>query len=356
MIFMAIFTFALCTSTVAQIKSDSIHFKSKDGKIVFGGTFSYIEGQQSPAVILLSGTGKQDRDFTWAKHKLFKTIADSLNKAGIAVLRFDDRGTGESTGDYDTASTFDFAEDAQAALHYLRTRKEIDTNNTGLAGHSEGGAAAVIAASLDPGVKFIISLAGLQVPGLQALKFQNNRIAETMAPKENLPRFLSINAIIFDTVYKYINSPQLDSQLRRTYAVWKNADDSLFKKNNPGKWDTFRFSLEPFARQVQTKWYKYQMQYDPAVFLKQLHIPVLGIYGSADIMIDANANLQSLAQQIISNNETAGVALVKLAGVNHLLQTCPGCSMQQSAEKEETVSPLVLRSMISWIDRLRPQP
>lgn len=351
MIFMAIFTMSNSFSVKAQVKEEQIHFNSADGKIRFGGTFSFIEGKRSPALVLLSGTGKQDRDFTWAKHKLFKTMADSLNKAGIAVLRFDDRGTGESTGDYDTASTFDFAQDALAAFHYLLSRKEIDTNLAGLAGHSEGGAAAVIAAGIDPSVRFLISLAGLQVPGLQALKFQNNRIAETMAPKQNLHRYHSINAIIFDTVYKYINSPLLDQQLRATYAAWKAADDCLFKKNHPGEHDSFRFGLEPFARQVQTKWYKYQIQYDPALFLAELRIPVLGIYGSEDIMIDAGTNLQSLAR-ITGFQEKASVTLVKLPGVNHMLQYCPACTMQQSAANTSIIDPAVLEHMVRWIHQL----
>lgn len=350
-LFMAIFTnsMILHAAVTDTAREEKIYFSSADGAIRFGGSFTYIPGKKSPAVVLLSGTGKQDRDFTWAKHKLFKKIADSLTRTGIAVLRFDDRGTGESQGDYDTCSTYDFALDALAALQYVRSRNEVDTSLIGLAGHSEGGAAAVIAASMNASVKFVISLAGLQVTGLQAVKFQNNRMAETMAPKEYLPRYHSINAIIFDTVYKYINSPLLDQQLRSTYTAWKKVDDSLFKKHFPGKYDSFRFGLEPFARQVQTKWYRYNIQYDPAAFLRKLRVPVLGIYGADDIMTDADSNLQSMTANIISYNNTASVTLIKLKGVNHLLQYCPGCSMQQGAESNSTIDPLVLKNMISWI-------
>ncbi|WP_432326661.1 alpha/beta hydrolase family protein [Mucilaginibacter sp. P25] len=207
----------------SNYRTEQVIFKNADRSITFAGTLTLPAGTKHFAtVVIVSGTGKQTREGEMAGHKEFATIADSLTKNGIAVLRTDDRGTGQTTGEYETATTGDFADDALAAINYLRSRPEIDTAKIGLMGHSEGGAAISIAAAKSGKVKFLISLSGLAMNGYESLLKQNEDIVNSAPiPDYDKKRYNDVNSLMFGVAHKYADSTNMEAKLNEAYNVWK---------------------------------------------------------------------------------------------------------------------------------------
>lgn len=333
---------------VSPYRSESVHFSNANGSIHFGGTLTIPAGPKNyPAIVLISGTGKQDRDGTMAGHPMFRVLADSLTRRGFAVLRTDDRGVGETTGKYEDATTRDFADDALAAVAFLKQHKAI--REIGLMGHSEGGAAAIIAASTDKDVAFVVTLAGLAIKGLDALKLQNYGITKAAKISDyDRNRYDTINTRMFDTVYRYAGTSELESKLRSTYAAWKQADDSAFKKDFPDKYDHMRFFLESYINQATGPWYQYQIRYDPVPFLRQIKVPFLALNGDKDIMVTYQENLGTIAttlKQAGNKNVTTRV----LPGTNHLFQHCLTCTREESSTLQEDFSAEAFAVIIQWL-------
>jgi pimeloyl-ACP methyl ester carboxylesterase len=334
---------------MGQIVSRDVEYDNADSSIHFGGTLTLPAGLQSfPAVVLVSGTGKQDRDGTMAGHKMFKVIAEYLSNNGIAVLRVDDRGTGKTTGDYEKATTADFAADAVTAIAYLKAYPGV--KGVGLIGHSEGGAAAYMAAVNSKDVRFIISLAGLATTGLKALQAQNRAIVTSAGiPMLMQQRFNQINDIMFDTAYTYAASPDMEQHLRNAYTLWNEQDlakgkqDSVYGKSR----DHFFFPLESYVRLATGPWYRYNVRFDPVPWLKQVKVPVLAINGDKDIMVDADENLGNYKKYVKK------VTIVKVPGLNHLFQHCVTCTMQEPAKLKEDFAPEVLKEMVTWINGMK---
>lgn len=334
---------------MGQYTSKEVQFMNADKSVSFAGTLTVPDGvKRFPAVVIVSGTGRQDRDGTMAGHKLFKVIADSLSRHGIAVLRVDDRGTGATTGVYDSATTADFAADAISAVKFLK--KYPGVSRIGLIGHSEGGAAAYMAAAQSTDVKFMISLAGLATTGLNALKLQNRAIvASAGIEKGKVDRFNEINDIMFDTAYAYAGAPDMEQHLRNAFRLWNDADlvkgekDSVYAKSR----DHFFFPLESYLMHATGKWYRYHIRFDPAPWLVKVKVPVLAINGDKDIMVTADENLGNY-QRYVKN-----VKIIKVPGLNHLFQHCVTCTMQEPAKLKEEFAPEVINDMIAWINGMK---
>lgn len=328
--------------------SQKVQYYNTDSSIHFGATLTIPENKKPvPAVILVSGTGRQDRDGTMAGHKVFFVIADYLSRNGYAVLRVDDRGTGETTGKYEDATTADFAKDVLTGVNYLKTRKEI--GKIGLIGHSEGGTAAYMAAGQSKNVAFMISLAGLATSGLTALKQQNVAIV-TGAPisQQSKDRYNAVNNTLFDTVYAYADAPDLEAHIRNAYAVWKVLDDEKISKEGvqePGKGHFF-FPLESYIMQATGPWYRYHIRFDPVPWLRKLQIPVLAINGDKDIMVDAKENLGNYQRYV------KHIQVITAPGLNHLFQHCVTCTMQEPSGLKEDFAPEVLQQMKDWLKKL----
>lgn len=333
-------------------KSKNIYFSNADSSIRFGGTLTIPAGKkQHPVILLISGTGKQDRDGTMAGHPMFLTLADSLSRRGFAVLRVDDRGVGETTGIYEDATTQDFADDALSAIGFLKTQPEIDNKRIGLMGHSEGGAVAIITAAGSADVCFVITLAGLALRGLDALKLQNHSIVHA-APLSDYDkrRYDAINTLMFDTVYHYAGSPELEARIRQTHASWKKADDSAFVKDNPGKYDHMRFFLESYIKQATGKWYLYHIRFDPALYLLRIKIPFLALNGDKDLMVPAGENLGAIAEGL-KKAGNKNVTIKVLPGINHLFQHCVTCTQQEPFTLKENFSAAAFVIIEKWLQQ-----
>lgn len=329
--------------------SETLFFCPADSSIRFAGTLTKPTSRKaSKAIVLVSGTGKQDRDGTMAGHKFFAVIADHLTRQGIAVLRVDDRGTGETTGRYEDATTADFANDALCAVSYLQSRPDLKGIPIGLLGHSEGGAAIAIAAAQSDKIKFIISLSGLATNGLDALLEQNRQLVEVAnIPQHDKDRSNEINAKMFNTAYQYANDTAMETNLRITYANWKIKDDKLVDSLQI-KYDHFRFPVESYVRQATGKWYRYHIRSEPEKYITQIHVPILSIYGDKDIMLNARNNTQNwIKYTAAAHNKNITTKIIP--GLNHLLQHCKTCTTTEYAQLTETIDPAVLEEISSWL-------
>jgi pimeloyl-ACP methyl ester carboxylesterase len=331
-------------------RAEEVQFRSADDSVRFGGTLTHPPGQRRvPAVVILSGTGPQNRNgaFRATGHQPFEVLADYLTRRGFAVLRTDDRGVGQTTGRYDHATTADFAHDALAAVRYLRTRPDIDPSQVGVLGHSEGGAVAIMAAAESPDVAFVVSLSGLLTPGLQALLFQNTELVRTASlPARNQQRSDEINGLMFRTAYQYAAATDMEAQLRATYQHWKIKDDAQLKADKV-TYDHFFFPLESFVRQATGPWYRYHVRFDPAPYLTKVKVPVLALNGDRDLMVDYHGLATAAATLRQAGNKD--VTTQVLPGLNHLLQPCRTCLPNEYGDLDTTIDPAVLRIVGDWL-------
>jgi len=336
--------------SASSYKSENVVFSGGNQGLQYGATLTLpYRIIPSPAVIFVSGTGKQDRDGTMGQgYKMFLTIADYLSSKGIATLRIDDRGVGETTGVYEEATTGDFAEDILAAIQFLKTRKEIDQSKIGLIGHSEGGAVVSIAAAKSKDVAFIVSIAGLATNGLDALIRQNaDIVAAANIPDHDKRRSNEINELMFRTVYDNVDSDSLGVILNETYNSWKKKDDGFFKTLNK-EFDHFRFPIYSYVNQAQSAWYRFFIKYDPADYLSKINVPILALNGEQDLMVACRENLYNWVRY--SNmGGNYDVKIVVLPGLNHLFQQHRADSQNQSPLPDKSFSPVALKIISDWI-------
>lgn len=336
---------AFCADRAGAYRSENVRFTNDT--ITFGATLTLPAGvDKAPAAIILSGTGKQDRDGTMAGKKMFAVIADSLSRRGIAVLRFDDRGTGESTGAYEKATTKDFADDGLAALAFLKKQPGVDPERIGFIGHSEGGAAMSIAASESSDVKFMVSLAGLCLDGLSALIQQNGDIVRSYnLPESTVKRYDVINEVMFRVAGRYADSDSLENKLQEAFDKWAPLDSIYF--NTLGmEFDTMRFPIYSYKMQASSPWYRFHVRYNPGDYLKNVHIPVLALNGSKDKMVNADAHLAGWRKYL---PEGADLTVIKLDGLNHLFLPCETGLPEEYGSIEAPVSPEMLKIIADWI-------
>lgn len=285
-----------------------------------------------PAVLLLTGSGPQDRDETVFGHKPFLVLSDYLTRKGIAVLRADDRGVGKSTGNFAAATTADFATDAEAGVAYLKTRSEINSRMIGLIGHSEGGDIAPMVAARNPDVAFIVMLAGSGVRGDEIIVEQVRKLSELSgASSSEVEKRVAQQRELLTLVEKGTDDPAVAKELR----------EKLLEVVPEAQVGTA-------MQQINSPWYRYFLAYDPATALRKVSCPVLALNGSKDIQVAPEQNLPGIRKAL----EAAGnkhFEVEELPGLNHLFQTAKTGSLEEYAQIEETMSPVVLERVASWI-------
>lgn len=284
------------------------------------------KGGPLAAVLLLTGSGPQDRDESMAGHKPFLVLADYLTRRGLAVLRVDDRGVGQSTGKFDEATTQDFASDAEAGVRYLLTRQEVNPKRIGLIGHGEGAIIAPMVAVRMPEVSFLVLLAGTAVRGDQVLIAQTER-AEKAAdvPEEQIKADKKIGTLLYEAIRegkKTVDVPERDRQFE---AYWI--------KQLP---------------HLKSPWARFFLSYDPAPTLEKVKCPVLALDGSKDMQLDPEQNITAMKAAFArGGNPDATVEL--LPGLNYMLQKANTGLPWEYATIPETISPEVLRIIGDWI-------
>lgn len=334
-------------------KSVDIKFPNKKGGFDLAGTLTLpdtVKGKTYPAVVLISGSGAQDRDETILGHKPFAVIADHLTKKGFAVLRYDDRGTAGSGGSRATATTADYADDTRAAVEYLKTNAFINKNKIGLIGHSEGGMIAPMVAASSKDIQYIVLLAGPGIPCIDLLAEQNVAIfkANGMNPASADaygPMFKSLTAAIiqakdtaeaFSKGAKLVEEWNVSPEIKETFRVVTAADKAAYVKS--------------MVEELYHPWFRYFLSYKPAPVLQQLSCAVLALNGSKDIQVLPASNLAGI-EASLKKSRSKNYEVKEIPQLNHLFQTCRQCTLAEYGELEESFSPAALEVIGSWLQK-----
>ncbi|MEM8734289.1 MAG: alpha/beta fold hydrolase [Planctomycetota bacterium] len=324
---------------------EEVQVSNSEAKVTLAGTLTIPKAAKGkvPAVVLVSGSGPQDRDESIAGHKPFSVIADYFSRNGIAVLRYDDRGTAESTGDFSTATSVDFANDAGAAVAYLRSRPEINAGQIGIAGHSEGGLIAPMVAVQDEGVAFIILMAGPGVNGEKILVSQGALILQASGmSKEEIMREALVQQSLIDLTKE---TPRL------TDAKFKEKALAIVERLLEEAGDSEQSAEEVVqvaAAQLRSPWFEYFLTYEPKSNLEQVKCAVLAINGAKDLQVEPKMNLEAI-EQALKVAPTSDFRAVELPELNHLFQTANTGLMDEYGEIEETFNEGALKLMTDWI-------
>lgn len=321
---------------------ENISFPSLDKSITLSGTLTLPDDlKKHPAVVLIAGSGPSNRDEEIFGHKPFAVIADYLTRQGLAVLRYDKRGIGESTGSLREATTLNLAEDVEASIQFLRNHPNIQSNNIGLIGHSEGGIIAPMVASRDQAISFIVLLAAPGMTGKQILKKQNEESIQR-SPITNDQKTKALNVAV-----QYLDYlAQTSSEGTSTEAL-HNTLDSIISINLAE--DIFpQVSREEMIKSTNNNWIIYFLNLDPSEYLKKVHCPILALNGTKDIQVEANSNLERI-ESSVKNKELLTVK--KYLNLNHLFQKAETGAINEYAQIQETFSEDVLRDILTWISR-----
>jgi pimeloyl-ACP methyl ester carboxylesterase len=302
--------------------------------VTLAGTFTKpLSGGPFPGILLITGAGPQDRDETISGHKPFLVLADYLTRRGVAVLRGDDRGTAESTGNFDTATTLDFASDAEAGVRYLLTRSDVDPKHIGLIGHGEGGIVAPMVAVKRPEVSSIVLLAGTGVPGEQVLLAQTEQAEEAAGMTDEQ---IEADDRIGRVLYSMIRAGKSESELRQ----------ALFDAP-----ETYKPFIEHWQRQLhhlESPWLRFFLSYDPASALERLKCPVLALDGEKDMNVVAEQNIPAI-KAALKRGHNRDVTARILPGLNYMFQTAKTGFGSEYQGISETISPVVLDLIGEWI-------
>ncbi|MCK9413634.1 MAG: alpha/beta hydrolase [Prolixibacteraceae bacterium] len=326
--------------------SEEVTFPNGKAGITLAGTLTMPtkEGKY-PAVILITGSGPQNRDEELMGHKPFLVLSDYLTRQGIAVLRYDDRGVGQSKGEFKNATTVDFASDVESAIAFLNIRGEILPKKIGLVGHSEGGIIAPMVAARTKEVNFIVLLAGTGIRGDKLLLLQQELVASAAGlSQEKISKSKEINSLVFDMILKSNDSPALKDDLKALLSEHlKNTPDN---GKPEGMKDEDFLSLQ--LNQITSPWMLYFIKYDPAPALEKVKCPVLAVNGDKDLQVPSKVNLPAI-EKALKKGGNQQVTTKEFPGLNHLFQECKTGSPTEYAEIDQTFSPVALDFIAKWI-------
>ena len=314
--------------------SEDVTFENNKEKVTLAGTLTLPKKEGNyPVVILISGSGAQNRDEQVLGQKPFLVVSDYLTKNGIAVLRYDDRGTAKSKGNFASSTSANFATDVESAIEYLKTRKEINKNKIGLVGHSEGGMIAPMVASKSKDVNFIVLLAGPGMRGDKLLLLQKEKIERAMATSE--PEILKGQKIYGGAYDLILKSKKEDLKLKEYF------------KSNLGK-ETSERDIDIMVNQLSSDWVQYYLKYDPAIALEKTKCPVLAVNGEKDLQVPSKENLEVIKKSLLKGGNKK-VTIIEFPKLNHLFQTTETGNPSEYETNEETFNEKALQQITSWI-------
>lgn len=323
--------------------SEDVRFASEDG-IELAGTLTLPEGDGPfPGVVLVSGSGPQNRDEELLGHKPFLVLADHLTREGIAVLRYDERGVGESGGSFRGATTEDFTADALAALRFLRARDDVHDDGVGILGHSEGGLVGPLAATRSDDVAFVVLLAGPGLPGADILVEQSSLIQRVSgAREETVEANRATQRRLVDVI---LAEPDSAAALEAAMEVLREAREALPPAQREAQTDE---ALAQAASGLNTAWFRFFLAHDPAPVLERVDVPVLALLGELDLQVPAEANAEAIEAALARGGNPDHTVEV-LPGLNHLFQSAQTGLPTEYGQIEETMSPVALERVSAWI-------
>ena len=314
----------------------AVTFDNAQAKVTLAGTLAVPQGKGPfPAVVLISGSGPNTRDEDVFDHKIFLVLADHLARQGIAVLRYDKRGIGQSTGVYGQATTDDFTSDAETAAAWLRVQPGIDARRVGLIGHSEGGLIAPAVAVVDPKVAFIVLMAGPGLPGDQLLLKQQTLIGKASGiPDATLAQNIALTARVFAAV----KGAKTEAE---AVAAAKAILDPEVERGT-----LMRPRAEASIKQVTSPWMRSFLASDPVPVLQKVRVPVLAVNGSLDMQVPPAEDLASIKAAL---KDDMDVTVTELPGLNHLFQEAGTGAPSEYPMIEQTLSPRAMKTVGDWI-------
>lgn len=331
--------------------SEDVSYANPDGGHTLAGTFTRPEsGGPFPTVILISGSGPQDRDEALLGHRPFLVLSDHLTRRGIAVLRFDDRGFGESTGNFATATSRDFASDVLAGVAYLKTRDDVDADAIGLAGHSEGGLIAPMVAAGSDDVAYIVLMAGPGVNGEQILYAQGELIARANgASRQAIAQNRELQRAMFAVLKAEPDVERAGAVLAELVrAALEEAGEELRAQAGITDDATLDGAVAAQVQSVNTPWFRYFLTYEPAETIERVAVPVLAINGERDLQVPYEENLREIEAALRRGGNTE-YEIHALPGLNHLFQYSDTGSPSEYQAIEETWAVEVMELIADWI-------
>lgn len=332
--------------------SEEVTFKNITDDIDLAGTLTYPKGDGPfPAVVMITGSGAQDRDEFLLGHKPFLVIADHLTRNGIAVLRFDDRGVGGSGGNTYQSTMDNTAKDVIAGMALLTQHGKIDKHKIGLFGHSEGGWVSPIVANMRDDVAFIVMMAG---PGVGGRELWLSQRIEILKQEKVSQAMIDVDQIVMSRVLEVIKDLDDNEEAMKGIQNLLNGMAEEFSGANAAAFDTLvtqnQANLESAFELMLTPWFRALMLYDAEENLAGMQCPVLALFGEKDIQVPAVANRDEM-RRIFEASGHSDYQLTIMPGLNHLMQTCVTGSMAEYGEIDETVSPAVLQLVTDWITK-----
>lgn len=315
--------------------SEDIYFPQAPEGFRLAGTITRPEGDGPfPAVVLITGSGAQNRNEELLGHRPFLVLADALTRSGIVVLRYDDRGFADSEGDASTATSLDFADDAESAVNHLKTLPYVDTGNIGIIGHSEGAIIAPIVAQRNKDLAFLVLMAGSGVDGMAVLEDQTAAILRAQqAPESYIAQVVASNMAIYATILDESRSLE-----ERKEAV----KQTLLSLGMPEDQATSQMSA------LFSPWYMTFLALDPSDYLKDLAIPVMILNGTKDTQVSATLHVPAIEQALLDGGNTRYTTKV-YDGLNHLFQPAQTGAPEEYGTIETTIDPRVLEDISTWI-------
>lgn len=324
---------------------EEVTFVNEKDKITLGGTLTSPKSDNFPVVILISGSGQQDRNSEILGHKPFWVIADYLTKNGIGVLRIDDRGIGQSGGDPSTSTSYDFATDIEAAVTFIKTKKGVNPKKIGLIGHSEGGMIAPIVASKDKSINFIILLAGPGIPCDELLLEQTYLIGKASEMSETeLAEVGKFNKSVYTIVKSERNEMEATKELEIVFNTMFSENPEFINLNEADK----KQALNQQIATLLSPWYRYFVRFKPEEYLKKVKCPVLVLNGENDLQVPPKSNMLGI-KNALDKGGNKKVTLKEYPKLNHLFQESVTGSTEEYGSIEQTFSPTVLTDIKDWI-------
>jgi len=326
---------------------EEVSYKNTEADITLAGTLTIPkEGGPFPAVILITGSGAQNRDEEIMGHRPFLVLADHLTRKGIAVLRVDDRGIGGSTGDIGESTSKDFAGDVLAGVDFLKGRDDINHEKIGLCGHSEGGIIAPIAAVRSDDVAFIVLMAGTGMTGEEILYLQGALIARASGfSEEDIQKSTKNQKRIFAVVKKHKDVEAIKEELQ---ALFEKDMKEMSEEDKKKLGSDPKAEFEMGVKQILSKWFRFFLTYDPLPTLRKVKCPVLAINGEKDLQVPPKENLTAIEKALKETGNT-DYTIKELPGLNHLFQKADTGATTEYAKITETINPAALKIISSWI-------
>lgn len=315
-------------------------YENKLDKVKLAGTLTLPRGAGPfPAVLLITGSGAQDRDEALLGHKPFLVLADYLTRRGIAVLRVDDRGIGGTSKGGPNDTDENYAEDALAGIEFLKQQKEVNAKQIGLIGHSEGGIIAPMVAARSADVAFIVLMAGPGVQGKKLLLMQSDLLLRTEMEKE-----VDSAVEVTERLFKIALEEKDETVARKRMREEQDAVIADRKK----KIEVLQTLFQAQTAMMMTPWFRYILNYDPRPTLMKVKVPVLAINGERDLQVPPKEDLAGI-EEALKAGGNKDFQTVLLPNLNHLFQTSETGAPSEYGQIEETIAPVALQTMGDWI-------